>query len=215
MREYPKIYGPYRRHTEGPHRNKLIPGEWTRPEFAYLADNEWLFTEKVDGTNIRVHWDGHRTTYGGRTDTAQIPAKLINWVDATLPEELFEQAFGAETVTLFGEGFGAGIQSGGKYLPEQQLVLFDVLVGQWWLRRADVEDVASKLGLESVPLTFVGTLHAAMKLVADGVRSAWGDFTAEGLVGVTAAGLLDRNGDRLMVKVKAKDMQQLAPTEEN
>lgn len=215
MREYPKIYGPYRRHTEGPHRNKLIPGQWTRPEFEYLADNEWQFTEKVDGTNIRVHWDGHRTTYGGRTETAQIPAKLVNWLDRMLPEELFEQAFGAETVTLFGEGFGAGIHSGGKYAPEQQLVLFDVLVGQWWLRRSDVEDVASKMGLAAVPLVHVGTLREAMQLVAGGLTSGWGDFPAEGLVGVTAAGLLDRSGDRLMVKVKAKDMQQLASAEEN
>jgi len=70
MREYPKIYGPYLRHTEGPDRNKLIEGAWSRPEIGYLADFEWHFTEKVDGTNIRVHWDGHKVEFGGRTERA-------------------------------------------------------------------------------------------------------------------------------------------------
>lgn len=60
MIEYPKIYGPYKRHTEGPDRNKLILGTWTSPELECLQHAEWYFTEKVDGTNIRVHWDGHR-----------------------------------------------------------------------------------------------------------------------------------------------------------
>ncbi len=50
--EYPKIYGPYKRHTEGPDRNKLIIGEWTKPEFRDLANIDWEWTEKVDGTNI-------------------------------------------------------------------------------------------------------------------------------------------------------------------
>src|SRR5699024_469734 len=77
MREYPKIYGPYKRHTEGPDRNKLIEGEWTNPVLEHLQHTTWLFAEKVDGTNIRVHWDGHKVTFGGRTDRAQIPAKLI------------------------------------------------------------------------------------------------------------------------------------------
>lgn len=27
-------------------------------EFDYLKDNTWIFTEKVDGTNIRIMWDG-------------------------------------------------------------------------------------------------------------------------------------------------------------
>ena len=68
MSEYPKIYGPFKRHTEGPDKNKLIPGSWTVPEFEDLECNDWIWTEKVDGTNIRVHWDGHKVSFGGRTD---------------------------------------------------------------------------------------------------------------------------------------------------
>ena len=33
---------------------KFILGEWTTPELKYLKDNQWVFTEKIDGTNIRI-----------------------------------------------------------------------------------------------------------------------------------------------------------------
>ncbi len=212
MREYPKIYGPYKRHTEGPDRNKLIEGEWAHPDLEYLQHNQWLFTEKVDGTNIRVHWDGHKVSFGGRTERAQIPAKLVSLLQETFPEELFEQAFGENAATLFGEGFGAGIQkAGGNYMPFVDFVLFDVLVADWWLRRADVEDVANKTGVTVVPIVCEGTLHDGVALVRAGLTSAWGDFPAEGIVGVPTAGLLDRGGRRLMVKIKRADFPRGSP----
>lgn len=206
MREYPKIYGPYNRHTEGPLRNKLIEGSWSRPEIGYLADFPWHFTEKVDGTNIRVHWDGHKVEFGGRTDRAQIPAKLYNTLTDLFPEELFEQEFGSTVVTFYGEGYGAGIQKGGgNYASAPTFVLFDVRIDNWWLLRKDIEEIADKLDIGVVPIVLTGTLPEAIDAVRAGIRSAWGDFTAEGLVGVTTAGLLDRAGSRVMVKVKTVD----------
>lgn len=211
MREYPKIYGPYNRHTEGPDRNKLIEGQWSRPEIGYLAEFEWLFTEKVDGTNIRVHWDGHKVEFGGRTERAQIRADLFAELQRLFPEELFEQQFGETEVTLYGEGYGAGIQKGGgNYRAAPGFVLFDVRVGDWWLLRNDVIDVAVKMGVDCVPLIMIGTIADGIKVVRDGLASDWGAFPAEGLVGVTSAGLLDRAGNRIMVKVKSADFAERA-----
>ena len=34
-----------------------------------LKDCIWEFTEKIDGTNLRLNWDGHDMAYGGRKDT--------------------------------------------------------------------------------------------------------------------------------------------------
>lgn len=206
MREYPKIPGPYKRHTEGPNRNKLIEGAWTDPVLYYLQDADWLFTEKVDGTNIRVHWDGHKVTLGGRTERAQIPANLITVITDLFPEELMEQVFNTVTVTLYGEGYGAGINSGGLYRADPGFVLFDVLIDDWWLLRDAVEDIASKLGISIVPAVERGTLHDGIALIRDGLQSTWGDFKAEGVVGVPAAGLLDRGGRRIAVKLKTKDL---------
>lgn len=205
MREYHKIYGPYVRYTEGPLRNKLNVGVWSMPAFEYLQHNEWVFTEKVDGTNIRVHWDGHKVAFGGRTDNAQIPAKLITALTDMFPVELFEQAFGETVVTLYGEGYGAGVQKGGVYRPDMSFVLFDVLIDGWWLLRPNVEDIASKMGVDVVPVVLRGTLHEAITVVREGMKSTWGDFFAEGLVGVPSSGVLDRSGRRIAVKIKRKD----------
>lgn len=207
MREYPKIRSPYKRHTTGPDRNRFIEGTWTDPALSYLQDANWLFTEKVDGTNIRVHWDGHKVLFGGRTDRAQLPVKLIQMLLEMFPEELFEQAFDTQAVTLYGEGYGAGIQKGGgNYRSDVGFILFDVLVGDWWLLRPDIEDVAAKLGVDTVPVVASGTLHDGIALVKTGLRSHWGDFNAEGVVGVPEAGLLDRGGRRITVKIKTKDL---------
>lgn len=205
MREYPKIPGPYKRHAEGLHRNEVIIGEWSDPVFEYLQDREWVFTEKVDGTNIRVHWDGHTVTFGGRTDRAQIPTKLFERLVELFPEELFEQTFQDSEVTLYGEGYGAGIQKGGVYSPKQDFILFDVRIGNWWLLRADVEEIAIKLGIDIVPIMMISTLNRAIDVVREGLMSNWGNFPAEGLVGTTAPGLLDRSGHRIIVKIKAVD----------
>lgn len=212
MREYPKIPGPFRRHADGPDRNKIIPGAWTSDALEFLANLPWTFTEKVDGTNIRVHWDGHKVTYGGRTAAAQLPARLLPRLDTLFPEEIFEQTFQDTPVTLYGEGYGTGIQKvGGSYRPDGTIdfVLFDVLIGGFWLSRTNVEDVARKLGIDVVPVVLIGTIHDAIDRVArpgaDGLRSRWGDFPAEGVVGVPTVGLLDRAGHRIAVKIKRRD----------
>jgi len=211
-REYQKIPGPFRRETEGPNRNKVIPGAWSSPALEVTAHLEWIWTEKVDGTNIRIDWDGHKVTYGGRTDNAQIPAKLIAALDALVTEELFEQKFGQQAATLYGEGYGAGVQKGGNYRPDMSFVLFDVRVGDWWLLRDDVEDVGKAMGLDVVPVISRCSIADAIGFVERGLKSRWNrEVLAEGLVGITAAGLLDRSGHRLICKVKAKDFPAVSP----
>ena len=72
--EYHKIKCPFKRSVEG---NKEVQwNDWIDPTIEYLKNNKWVFTEKVDGTNIRIFWDGHSVTFAGRTDRAQIPAML-------------------------------------------------------------------------------------------------------------------------------------------
>ena len=72
-------------------------------------------------------------------------------------------------VLLFGEGYGPKIQGGGKYREDQSFVLFDVKVGDWWLNREAVDDVAEKLDIESVPVIGHGTLQDAIDIVSSGI----------------------------------------------
>ena len=68
MREYHKIETLYERDIEG--TKQLIEGKFRNPTVEYLRNLHWQWTEKVDGTNVRVFWDGHAVTFGGRTDKA-------------------------------------------------------------------------------------------------------------------------------------------------
>ena len=183
MTEYHKIHSIYMRDMTRKHKT-MIEGAWTLPEFEYLAGNVWTFTEKIDGTNIRVIFKDRFITFCGRTENSQIPAQLVarlNELFLPLAEklgEMFHPLLDGEVV-LYGEGYGANIQKrGSNYRADQDFVLFDVRVGKWWLQRADVHDVAQKLGLDVVPVIGEGTLHDAVALAKRGIRSMWGDFEA-------------------------------------
>ncbi|MCP4919487.1 MAG: hypothetical protein GY913_21510 [Proteobacteria bacterium] len=228
MREYHKIQSVFKRDQKG----RFLLGEFARPELEYLLDCEWEWTEKVDGTNIRIglafdppddsgNLPALSYAVGGRTDRAQIPATLLDAIEALGLREKLPALFDGP-VTLYGEGYGAKIQKGGgNYRPDQGFILFDVKVGEWWLDRENVEDVADKLGLEVVPLwvtskfktwgnRVVGTLRAAIADVAGGhLQSVWTDVAPEGLVGKPVVPLFNRKGERIVVKVKVKDFERL------
>lgn len=205
---YHKIPGLYKREEQKPFR--LIEGVYREPELELLKDIEWVFTEKVDGTNIRIIWDGHNVVFGGRTENAQIPSHLVTKLNklfmGTRIEQVFEQVFDETSATLFGEGYGAKIQKGGgNYSDTQEFVLFDVKVGDWYLTRESVEDIASKFSLKVVPVVHKGSLQSGVDLVKAGLKSQWGDFTAEGLVAKPSVELFNRKGDRIITKIKHED----------
>lgn len=175
-------------------------------------DAQWTFTEKVDGTNIRVSWDGKEVVFGGRTDSAQIPNGIINRLNdlfySTPGKQRLREVFPEGGVVLYGEGYGAKIQKGGgNYKDTQDFVLFDVRVGDIWLERENVQDVASKLGCDVVPVIGSGTLAEAIALVKGGLKSTWGDFEAEGIVARPVVELLSRRGQRIITKIKVRDFR--------
>ena len=55
MKEYHKIYTIFKRNPKTKYKT-LLEGKYSLPEFEYLKDCIWVFTEKIDGTNIRVIW---------------------------------------------------------------------------------------------------------------------------------------------------------------
>ena len=208
MRSYHKIVTVWTRDPATSYK-ALVEGEWATPEFAYLKDNQWLFSEKFDGMNVRVGWDGETVTFGGRTDRANIPAKLVARLIELFPAEKFVAFDGP--VVLFGEGYGGGIQKGGgKYREDQGFILFDVYVGEdqgIWLERDNVVDIAENMGIDAVPVVGVGPLEDAIAWVRHPLKSTIGDHEMEGLVMRPAVELLDRRGSRVITKIKAKDFK--------
>lgn len=197
---YHKINSIFKR---DPATNKFT-NEFAQPEFGYLQSNMWEWTEKVDGTNIRVTWDGTNITYGGRTDNAQLPSKLVQHLRDTFTPEKFASL---PPLVLYGEGYGAGIQKGGCYGKDQRFVLFDININNWWLKREDVQDIASQLNTAVVPLVGRGDLYEAIRFVQSEPQSTWGPFVSEGLVIRPTVELFDRGGNRIITKVKVRDFK--------
>jgi hypothetical protein len=214
MTEYHKINAIFKRYMDGPQKGRLIEGDWASPEFGYLADNQWEFTEKVDGTNIRIEFHNNGLEFKGRTDNASIPTPLMAHLEKTfvLEDMLPHFDLGNSTeVTLYGEGYGPKIQNGGLYRQDVSFVIFDVKIGYFWLTRPNVDDIARKLGIDSVPVLGTGTIHDAINIVKNGLESRWSTktkgFEAEGIVARPVVPLFNRKGERIIAKIKARDFR--------
>ena len=211
MIEYIKIETPFVRAEDG--TKKLIEGKYRNETVQYLKNTIWEFTEKIDGTNISIVWDGHKIEFHGRTERAQIPAHLVNKLNELFGgeanEEMFEQLFGDTPMILYGEGYGYKIQNGGAYRDDVSFILFDVYqpTKDIWLKREAVESIAKQLDIEVVPMIMRGTIDDAVRFVKAKPMSTIGTAPMEGVVGRPIVELKDRLGKRVIVKVKVRDFE--------
>ena len=203
-------------------------------------------TEKVDGTNMSIYlipastkivqvetmpgvWEDQEVTEPGRmevhgkTEKAQLNPKLLENIYRKWPVEKLVEVFTrdgvgpTDTIILYGEGYGAGIQKGGNYIKNDvDFRLFDVQIGKFWLEREALEDIASKLSMDIVPVIGYMTIDEAIEYVKKGFKSTIAenkDYDAEGLVLKMPLGLLKRNGGRIMTKIKTCDFRALESAE--
>lgn len=210
MRKYDKIETLFIRDTEG--TKKLIEGHYRNKHVSFLCDNKWCFTEKIDGTNIGVVWDGHSVSFQGRTERAEIPKPLLERLGELFgsqeTEELFEQLFGEKEVILYGEGFGGKIQKGANYQKEEDFILFDVYYvnSDIYVEREQVEEIGKAFGIKVVPIHLYGTINEAVKYIKSRPKSMLSeDARFEGVVGRPLVELKDAKGQRIIVKIKVVD----------
>lgn len=242
---YPKLNSLYKREGCGPfdetkkryqadlqhkpRKSPLILGEYACPEFE--AINRWTVTEKVDGTNVRIILDrkteadsgAGRLSFQGRTDNAQFPCFLLDYLQKTFNYEQISEVFKESNYTiLFGEGYGPKIQSGGYYRKDASFILFDVFCSGWWLGRDAVQEVAQQLGIDSVPVISKRNQQSidsecryadvwTTQEIEDYVRGqpdsiiADEDHMSEGIVARSEPVMMFRKGGPIMFKLKCKD----------
>ena len=224
--EYTKIDTVAKRDLDG--NKRLIEGTFRDPAIEYLQDVKMEATEKADGTNVSIHWDGHGIAIHGRTEKADLPKPLMELLKACFKDEqteqLFEQLFPPKTyetpdgpttvlteATIYGEGIGPTIQKVGKLYGDQyRFLVFDIKIGNTYLEHSNpfYAQIIKALGVEEVPKLPDMTPNEAIEFVKSKPRS-WinKDAPMEGVVLRPKVRLYGPNGSRLIVKVKAKDYE--------
>lgn len=207
MKQYHKIQTVYLRDPATKYKT-LLEGQFAKPEFEYLKNNTWVFTEKVDGTNIRVQWDGEQVNFIGKTDKADTPKFLLEKLAALFYPDIF-LANELPPLCLYGEGYGAKIQKGGgNYISDGvNFILFDVNIDSIWLERHNVEDIGKKLMIDIVPIVGKGTLLEGVVMVKGGYDSKLRKTPPEGIVMRPEVELINRRGERVITKIKMKDFK--------
>ena len=227
MNEYQKIQTLFKRDAN----NIIIPSQYTLKEFEYLENNVWECTEKIDGTNIHVDLIpivdtdkdeivDYKMSFNGRTEKAIIPTHLLTKLKAIFDKDILVEYFYKDDdnvgcpISLYGEGYGMKIQSGGNYIKDDvNFILFDIKIGKWWLSRTSLKTIAKDLNLNIVPLLGYMTIPKAIDYVKKGFKSLIAeneDYDAEGLVLKTPNGLLLRSGERIITKIKTCDFRKFA-----
>ena len=217
---YPKINAPFKRHlADGTTKGKLgkfIIGDWAQSEFAYLCHNQWLWHEKVDGTNVRIivvrHEDGSVSgKVGGKTDNAQLHTELLERLNThadRIARWAMETWDSPGEMIFYGEGYGPKIQSGGTYRDDIDVIFFDIRANGWWLEKSAVEEICGSIGLPVVPFFAEWSLINVMELFTKPVGSLISPkATMEGVVGTPSIPLYTRKGERILTKVKTVDLR--------
>lgn len=210
---YPKINTVFKRDKHG----LITPGEWARPEFAYLADLPWFWTEKIDGLGCWIHWEpgsGEGISMGTHTGRA-LPEKVRKSLqDRFLHAENLKRS--KQPVTIYGEMVGSGIQRHGKqYGLSLRFYVFDIAIGKWFLGWDEMAAYASRNHLLVVPPVGDMTLHEAIgrvrenKIPANIPYAATTDYQPEGMVGRPQWGLRFDDHTPILVKIKHVDFVNL------
>jgi len=220
--KYIKINTLWKRNMEkGENKGKIIEGEYSRPEFKNIK--LWKVSEKIHGANTRImyHIDPVSgegiVSFGGKTDDAQMPIKLFEYLQKTFTKEKIEKALMfkdelPQKATLYAEGYGPRIQKGGgRYRDDVSVILFDAFIDGWWLDQDNVTDIAQKLGIDRVPDLGVMTEEEIIDLVKNKqpISKIAKDktYVAEGIVARSYPLMLFRDGTPIMFKLKVVDFK--------
>lgn len=215
MKTYHKIQTMFLREQNAGRSCPVIEGMWAKPEFEFLKDIDWFISEKIDGTNIRVIWDGYEVTFKGKTDKAEMFPGVLEKLQEYFTVDKMDFFFwtnGERTITLYGEAYGGKIQKGKTYKNDIDFILFDVLSTrddgkETWFSYDAVRETSETLEIDLVPLLRVGPLSIAVEMCKNGFESKLRSTSPEGLVMKPLIELKNKVGERIITKLKLSDFK--------
>lgn len=192
---------------------KKFKRKFYNPVVQYLSQLEWYGTEKVDGTNIRVLWNGYTFEFGGRTDEAVLPKEVKELLENTFNKDmeiLVEQQFQNKQVIFFMECYAGKIQRGAGYKGSEKLIGFDIMCEDIYLEKNISKEIFESIGIPFVPILKFASLYAAEDWVLNNDKSIIDPTTKiEGLVCYPKERIYNHKGDRIIVKIKKRDLLKL------
>lgn len=223
---YPKITSPFKRTDD---KSKTVSTDvWIDDYAKFFGENGLPFyaTEKVDGTNLNIVYDGNHISYTGHTDKNIWNPEVEEWIKSKFQtpefEQMCEQRFGENEIKLCGELIGPKIKNNFYRLEDYKFILFDIhndTSNTWW-NREFVEENAKDLNLDIVPLIGDATKFSELRLESKNTLKEWTyllktsvwyskicpSIELEGFVVRPMMELLKANGERVIYKIKIKDI---------
>jgi hypothetical protein len=170
-----------------------------------LIFKELWALEKVHGTSAHISWKNGKISFfsGGEKHDRFAAIFDIEALTAGF------QKFGHQSIVIYGEAYGGSQQKQAwRYGDAVKFVVFDVQVGDVWLRVPDADNVVQKLGLEFVSYVKIDATVEACDIARDAPsvqakrNGVEGDKPMEGVVLRPLIEFAKNNGDRIIAKHK-------------
>ena len=186
---------------------KENPAVYRTELLGYLSDLQWIYRRKLDGSNMRVQWNGEQALWNGKSNAYQCGSDITEYMNNVFQEEIFEEKFGRDkNVVIFGEIMGPKVQTNELKLDSPSFIIFDVNINGTWLYPGDVCNIADYFGLNTCYTYMDGglghsdTLENLIKRVAGGEFKDW-----EGVVATPLLEMRDQGWQRDISAQKNKN----------
>ena len=193
-------------------------------ENQYLPEGRWIKTEKIDGTNIRIiltkpdDINKREILIGSRKlilnpddKSSNIYYDCLKEVNLNKLNEYFDDI--NSTIIIYGEGYGAGIQKGGKYSSKKNFRIFDIRIGEAYQDYEYIKKVCIDNQLNIVPVLGVvryidyTSCVNDLKQFKETLLKEGSGGKPEGIVYKFEPVLLNKYKERLIFKIKFKDFR--------
>lgn len=192
----------------------FIFGKYSMEEYYALRESSWIIKEKIDGTNIRIGWDGEKVLINGKTNRANLLPGLIAKLQELFPVQKFID-LQYPPMIIYGEGLcRKGARKSFLYLEKDcdyDFIAFDIRINDIWLEPHNIDDICNKLKVRAVQWTACYPDFTSNENLIALFFDLTGRFSyvPEGVVATPKGGLLTRTGERIITKIKVDDFKDL------
>jgi len=177
-----------------------------------LLFKEAYALEKIHGSSAHLGWNNSQLIFFSGGEKHE---KFMDLFDAEFLLKTFQDNFGQDKATIYGEVYGGKMQAmSHTYGKDSKFIVFDIKVGYSWLSVPVAEAVAKKFNLEFVHYRRIPTDLAMIDAERDAdsvqaIRNGVGPGKKrEGIVLRPIIELTKNDGKRIICKHKREDFQE-------